>query len=119
MTVHHGRARTSDVDMLREVFASGRAIAKDEARSRYGIGPRQFRAAVSELRTQGVPIVSFSAEGSTYRFARSQEELDAFIEQELVSRSRVLEQQIRALRESSSRYFGVSEQLALISQGRR
>lgn len=106
--------RRADVDVLRDLFIAGRELTKDEAWQRHRIGPRQFRAAVSALRLAGVPIVSSSSEGSVYRLARSASEAEEFVEREIVSRSRVLEQQARAIRDHSRAYFGAGEQLALI-----
>ena len=110
----HGAPRERDVQIVRILLEEGRALSKDEVRSRWGLPERRFRAAVSALRIEGYPVISDSTEGSTYRKARNEDELERFIAGELVSRTRVLEQQIRALRESAPRYFGVSEQLALI-----
>ena len=115
-----GAPRERDVRILAVLLVDEkRSLTKDLVRKRWNIPERRFRAACSELRLRGVPIVSWSAEDSAYRMAKDAAELDAFIEHELVSRARVLEGQIRALREAAPRYFGVSEQLALISAGGR
>lgn len=115
----HGAARHRDVEVVRVLLEEGRELTKEETRRRWGVPERRFRAAVSALRLEGYPVISGSTEGSTYRKAISMTELDSFIDAELVSRTRVLEQQIRELRQSAPRHFGVSEQLALIPQGRR
>lgn len=111
----HGAPRERDVRILRVLLVDEkRSLTKELVRTRWNIPERRFRAACSELRLRGVPIVSWSAEDSAYRLAKDAAELEAFIEQELASRARVLEGQIRALREAAPRYFGVAEQLALV-----
>lgn len=110
----HGAPRERDVQIVQALLDGKRELTKEFMQARQRMEPRRFRAAVSELRRRGYPVVSDSAEGSTYRKAKTQEELEAFIEAELVSRARVLEGQIRALREAAPRYFGVAEQLALV-----
>jgi len=107
-------AQRADLEILRAAFDSGRAIARDEVWNRYRIGDRPFRRCVQLLRHDGYPVISTSEQGSEYRRARSEHELEEFLERELVSRARDIEHQIRALRESAPRYFGASEQLALI-----
>lgn len=104
--------RTSDVELVRSVLASGRAIARAEVWDRYRIGDRRFRAAVRVLRESGVPVIAESAEGSAYRLARTTAELQQFVN-ELRSRARSLEEQVRALEENAPRYFGQAEQLAM------
>lgn len=106
---------SADIEVIRAVFDSGRAISRDDVWTRYRINDRSFRRCVSLLRASGYPVISTSEQGSEYRRARGQAELDAFIESELVSRARDIEEQIRALRESAPTYFGRAEQLSLMA----
>lgn len=105
--------RRPDVETLRDVFDSGRSVAKAEVWDRYRMNERRFRAAVSALRASGYPVIADSAEGSTYRKARSAFEAEEFVEHELVSRARSLEEQARAIRDHLAEHFGPAEQLAL------
>lgn len=102
----------ADIDVIRAAFDGGRAISRDEVWARYRINDRSFRRCIQMLRLQGFPVISTSEQGSEYRKARSQSELETFINQELVSRARDIEEQIRVLRESAPRHFGRVEQLA-------
>lgn len=113
------RMTTADIDVIRAAFDSGRAISRDEVWARYRINDRAFRRCVQLLRLDGYPVISTSEQGSEYRRARSQRELEDFVERELISRARDIEEQVRALRDSAPRHFGQAEQLALISAGGR
>lgn len=93
------------IALLRGVFDRGARLTKAEARARYGIGERQFRASVSALREQGYPVVSSSEEGSTYRKARSESELEVFIHAEIDSRAMDLLAQSKALRARARDHF--------------
>jgi len=109
-----GAPRERDVRVLEVLLVDEkRELTKDEARRRWGLPDRRFRAAVSELRLRGVPIVAMSSEGSTYRLAKTEQEAEAFVESEILSRARVLEAQARAIREHLAERFGVAEQLAM------
>ena len=107
------RAHPADIDVLRAAFDSGRAIARGEVWERYRITDRAFRRCVQVLRLSGYPVISTSEEGSEYRRARNAAELDDFLERELISRARDIEEQIRALREAAPAHFGQAEQLAI------
>lgn len=102
----------NDADILRMAFDHGVSWTRVTAWRELGWHDRRFRRAVADLRESGYPVISESGENSTYRKARSREEVERFIESELVSRSRKLEQQIRSLRDGADRYFGTA-QLAL------
>ena len=102
----------TDADALRLSLAKGDEWSRRDGSAYFGWNDRRFRDAVATLRQQGYPVVSTSGEGSVYRLARSREELEAFVEREIVSRSRELEEQARALRDAADKYFG-TPQLAL------
>lgn len=102
-------AHVEDVIRLRESFDRGAEWTRDQAAKRWGWSDRRFRKAVNELRQSGYPVISTSEHGSAYRRAKDIAELDAFIERELVSRSRDIEEQIRALREGAPRHFGTPQ----------
>jgi len=101
-----------EVARLRETFEQGREWTKPTAKVAFGWDERHFRRVVSELRETGYPVIATSEQGSTYRKAKTREELVAFVERELVSRSRDLERQIRVLLDGADTYFG-SDQLSL------
>lgn len=98
-------ARPRDVALLRALFGEGRELTKAIAKDRYHIEPRGFRAAVSELRRQGVPVVSRSSAGSTYRLAKSEEEAETFVAAELMSRATDLLEQAHAIRAHARDWF--------------
>jgi hypothetical protein len=97
-----GHFHEDDVALLRGVFDRGARLTKPEARARYGIEERRFRAAVSELRRRGYPVVSFSEQGNTYRKAVDVQELDHFIN-ELRSRRDDLNVQVMQLETTGAR----------------
>lgn len=102
----------SDVDdatRLRESFERGAQWTREEADRIWGWNDRRFRLAVAELRDSGYPVVSESERGSVYRKARTREEAEAFIDRELVSRTRKLEDQIRAMRAGVDKHFGTPQ----------
>lgn len=112
----HGGPRERDVRILEVLLVDEkRSLTKEQARARYGLPERRFRAAISELRLRGVPLVAFSTEGSVYRLARTEAEATEFVEAELLSRARVLEQQARAIRDHLAERFGEAEQMSLIA----
>lgn len=110
-------ARPRDVALLRALFAEGRELTKAIAKDRYHIEPRAFRAAVSELRRRGMPIVSYSTPGSTYHLARDEREAEAFVAAEIMSRATDLLEQARAIRAHARDWFD-PQQLTLV-EGRR
>lgn len=112
-------AQRSDVDVLRDVFDTGRAIAKAEVWDRYRMNERRFRAAVSALRSSGYPVIADSAEGSTYRKARNASEAEAFVAREIESRARSLEEQARAIRDHLGEHYGPAEQMSLLAMAGR
>jgi hypothetical protein len=101
-----------DVTRLRLSFDEGTAWTKDAALRQWGWADRRFRATVSRLREEGYPVISVSEQGSVYRRAANRAELEQFIDRELLSRTRDLEAQIRALRDGADKHFG-PDQLAL------
>lgn len=103
--VEFANARPRDVALLRALFSEGRELTKTIALDRWHIGGRQFRAAVSELRRQGVPIVSRSAAGSVYRMARSEDEVEEFVKSELLSRATDLLHQAHEIRGHARSFF--------------
>jgi len=99
-------ARPRDVALLKALLVGERReLTKAIALERYRIPPRRMRAAISELRRQGVPIVSFSAAGSTYRLAHSEAEAEAFVAAEVMSRATDLLEQARQIRGHARDYF--------------
>lgn len=102
----------TDADMLRPTLDAGKEWTRVMARAAFGWSDRRFRKAIADLREGGYPVVSTSDAGSVYRRARTREEVEDFIERELITRTRQLEHQIRALRDGADRYFG-SDQLRL------
>lgn len=101
-----------EVERLRETLEQGREWTKPTAQVAFGWDERHFRRVVSELRETGYPVIASSDAGSTYRKAKNREELLAFVERELVSRSRDLDRQIRVLLDAADTYFG-SDQLRI------
>jgi hypothetical protein len=99
-------ARPRDVALLKVLLVTERRqLTKAIALQQYRIPARRFRAAVAELRRQGVPLVSFSAAGSTYRLASSETEAEAFVASELMSRATDLLEQSRQIRAHARGYF--------------
>jgi len=112
MRAEYLMAGVDDVTKLRESLERGAQWTKDAAKRTWGWNERRFRAAVAELRQHGYPVISSSEEGSVYRKARSRAEVEEFIERELVSRTRKLEEQIREMRRAADKHFG-SDQLKI------
>jgi hypothetical protein len=108
--VEEWTAHDADVSTLLAAFNRGEALTKEQGRTRYGIPERRFRAAVSKLRDQGEPIVSWSQEGSTYRMARDAAEADQFLATELIPRIRELERRVRHIRMGMRVRFGANQQ---------
>lgn len=105
-------AGLDELTRLRQSFDRGAELTKAEAQRMWGWNERRFRARVSQLREEGYPVISLSEQGSRYRKARDRRELDDFIDRELVSRTRDIEAQIRALRDGADKHFG-TPQMAL------
>jgi hypothetical protein len=110
----YAQAEIDDVHRLELAFEHGAELTKDLAKKTMGIPERRFRAAVSELRRRSYPVVSFSEQASTYRKAVNVQELERFIDSELVTRAREIEQRIRALRERASSWRSEGPQQRLI-----
>jgi hypothetical protein len=99
-------ARPRDVALLKSLLVTEkRELTKAIALDRYRIPPRRMRAAIAELRRQGVPVVSFSTAGSTYRLAASEAEAETFVASELMSRASDLLEQSRAIRAHAREFF--------------
>lgn len=101
----YANARPRDVALLKVLFEEGRELTKAIVIERYRIPPRRMRAAISELRRQGYPVISHSAAGSTYRRARSEAEVEAFVRTEVMSRATDLLAQASAMRRDARMYF--------------
>jgi len=111
----HGAPRERDVRVLEVLLVEEkRELTKDEARRRWGLPERRFRAAVSEMRLRGYAVVSHSSEGSRYRMARSYAEVQEFVESEVRSRARVLEAQGHAMLARAAREYGEAKQQELV-----
>jgi hypothetical protein len=108
-------AKQEDIEVLRQSLDTGAEWTKDSWRAVMGWNERRFRATVAALREIGYPVISTSEQGSTYRKAWSEQELEDFIRRELLSRIRHLDYQVAALRNGAARYFGGPEQVRLIS----
>jgi hypothetical protein len=102
-----------DETRLWDSFEKGTQWTNATAHVAFGWNERRFRAVVSKLRESGYPVIATSEAGSTYRKALNRSELEAFIERELVTRTRDLEQQIRALRDGADKYFSGVDQLRI------
>jgi hypothetical protein len=94
--IEYGKARPHDVALVRTLLEEGRELQKTDVAKRWHIPDRRFRAAVAALRIVGVPVVSFSEAGSTYRLAKDVDELEHFIN-EIRSRRAELDAIVRAL----------------------
>lgn len=106
------RAGMADVERLRTSLDAGAEWTRDRAYRSFRWNERRFRSAVAELRKEGYPVISVSEQGNVYRKAKTRSECEAFIERELVSRTRKLEEQIREMRAAADKYFG-SDQIPL------
>jgi predicted polyphosphate/ATP-dependent NAD kinase len=93
------------VARVREQLDAGAELVRAEVREVLDMDERKFRAAVSDLRRHGYPVISSSEQGSTYRKAHSPEELEAFIARELRPRALDLLEQEHQLREHASDHF--------------
>jgi hypothetical protein len=100
-----GQAQPRDVALLKALLLEGKELTKELVLNRYRIPGRRMRAAISDLRRQGMPIVSFSAAGSTYRMARDEREAEDFVRSELMSRATDLLEQSRAIRAHAREFF--------------
>lgn len=99
-------ARPRDVALLKVLLVSERRqLTKAIALEQYRIPARRMRATISELRRQGVPIVSYSTEGSTYRMALDEAEAEQFVAAELMSRATDLLEQARQIRAHAREWF--------------
>jgi len=116
--VEDATARPRDVALLKALFGEGRELTKQVALDRYRIPARRFRAAVSELRRQGYPVVSWSIAGSVYRRAASEAELDAFVRAEILSRATDLFSQATAMRREARAHFEPIQQQLITQEGR-
>lgn len=105
----YATAHEGDVATLRAAFEAGSALTKELAMFTYAIPERRFRAAVAALRAEGYPVVSFSEAGSTYRKAKDADEMERFIDTELVPRYRKIENEARAMRTRGRSYFQVTQ----------
>ncbi len=103
-TVHEG-----DVALIRDAFERGQELTKDLALSLFDITDRRFRLAVNALRHRGYPVISESAQGSTYRRARDLDDLRAFIAREIRPRAVDLLEQEHQLKEHAGEHFGVGQ----------
>lgn len=101
----YATAAADAVARVRVLLDAGGEIVRAEVRAVLDMDERKFRAAVSELRRGGYPVISSSEQGSTYRKARSREELDAFIARELRPRAVDLLEQEHQLREHAADHF--------------
>jgi len=103
-------AKQEDIEVLRQSLDTGAEWTKESWRAVMGWNERRFRATVAALREIGYPVISTSEQGSTYRKAWSEAELEDFIRRELLSRIRHLDYQVSALRSGALHYFGPSQQ---------
>lgn len=101
----YATAAEDAVARVRELLDDGAEIVRAEVRTVLDMDERKFRAAVSVLRRRGYPVISSSEQGSTYRKARSREELEAFIGRELRPRAIDLLEQEKRLREHAGEHF--------------
>ena len=101
----YATAAEDAVARVRELLDGGAEIVRAEVRAILDMDERRFRAAVSILRRRGYPVISSSEQGSTYRKARSREELEAFIGRELRPRAIDLLEQEQRLREHAADHF--------------
>jgi hypothetical protein len=116
--IDYTKAQPIDVRLVRTLLDEGRSLQKAEVKRRWGIEPRKFRAAISELRRQGYPVVSWSTAGSVYRKAHDEAELEAFLKAEILSRATDLFTQATAMRRDARAHFEPIQQ-QLIASGRR
>lgn len=105
MRTENATAAEDTVARVRELLDGGAEIVRAEVRAVLDMDERKFRAAVSMLRRRGYPVVSSSEQGSTYRKARSREELEAFIARELRPRAIDLLEQEQRLHEHAADHF--------------
>lgn len=103
--LHGATASRRDIVQLREAFERGGEMTKEVAAKTLKIPERRFRAAVSALRHEGYPVVSFSEKRSKYRKAIDDAELDEFIRTELESRAFDELAQVKALRDGRRRWL--------------
>ena len=111
----YAQAQPRDVALLKVLLLEGKELTKEIALSRYRIPSRRMRAAISDLRRQGMPIVSYSAAGSTYRMARDEREAEDFVRTELMSRATDLLEQSRQIRSHARDYFQPIQQQLIAS----
>lgn len=101
----YATAAEDAIARVRELLERGAEIVRAEVRDVLDMDERKFRAAVSDLRRHGYPVISSSEQGSTYHKAHSPEELEAFIARELRPRALDLLEQEHQLREHASDHF--------------
>ncbi len=104
-----GTALERDVANLRRLFDGGAHLTKDQAKS-MGMNERGFRAAVRALRLTGYPVISESAQGSTYRKAESRAEIEHFMATELHPRAVDLLEQEYQLKQRAGDYFPTGQE---------
>ena len=109
MRASYRSAHAEDVERLRESFERGAEWTRKQAEVRWGWHERRFRHAVSELRLSGYPVISSSEAGSVYRKARSREEVEGFIERELLPRANALREEAQLLQRAADHYFGTAQ----------
>lgn len=95
----------NDIERVREALERGGELDKRAAFATMKIPERRFRKAVSSLRAEGYPVVSWSERGSRYRKAIDQAELDTFIASEIDSRIADLATQKAALQRERRRWL--------------
>ena len=105
MRKEYATAAEDTVARVRELLDGGAEIVRADVRAVLDMDERKFRAAVSILRRRGYPVISSSEQGSTYRKARSREELEAFIARELRPRAIDLLEQEQRLHEHAPDHF--------------
>ena len=101
----YATAAEDAVARVRELLDAGAQIVRAEVRQMLDMDERKFRAAVSDLRRRGYPVISSSEQGSTYRKARSRDELETFIARELRPRAVDLLEQEHQLRGHAADHF--------------
>ena len=112
----YATAAEDAVTRVRELLDAGAQIVRAEVRQMLDMDERKFRAAVSDLRRHGYPVISSSEQSSTYRKARSRDELETFIARELRPRAVDLLEQEHQLRDHAADHFE-PRQLQLGSSG--
>jgi hypothetical protein len=111
MSNEHGTAQERDVATLRRAFDAGARLTKELAKG-MGMTERGFRAAVRALRLTGYPVISESAQGSTYRKAETRAELEHFMATEIHPRAvDLLEQEYQLKQHADDHFPTIQERL--------